>query len=189
MPGNTGRDENVAAGTWPLGLKALGRLHIGRQIPISRAKSLQTGDTSGVVWNWHKWARRREERLEGKWEKHLLHISLSFPSAVCCCCELLNSCSALSQKGLCSSGDGEWSLQLSALGAALNGRGCRSNVSLIDYSTKYTWEFSTWGSSQRCCSGSSDLKLLAGSGYCWVLLTHSCRSRRVPLISCLPSNS
>lgn len=52
----------------------------------------------------------------------------------------------------------------------------RSNVSLIDSSTKYTWEFSSWGSSQRCCSGSWDLKLLAGSGYCWVLLAHSCRS-------------
>lgn len=81
--GSTARDESVAAGTWPLGLKALGRLHIGKQIPISRAKLLQTGDTSGVVWNWLKWlrTRRREERLEGKWKKCLLHISLSFPSA------------------------------------------------------------------------------------------------------------
>lgn len=108
---------------------------------------------------------------------------------MCCCCEPLNSCSALSQKGLWLSGDGEWSLQPSNLGAPLNGRGYRNNVSLIDCFAKYTWEFSTWGSSQRCCSGSSDLNLLAGSGYFWVLLTHSCRTRWVLLVSCLPSRT
>lgn len=66
-----------------LGSESTGKAAIGKQTPISRAKPLQAGDTSGVVWNWHKWlwTRRREERLEGKWKKCLLHISLSFPSA------------------------------------------------------------------------------------------------------------
>lgn len=146
--------------------------------------------TSGVVWNWQKllWTRERKGLKEsGKNTSYTFRFL--FRLLVLMCCELLNSCSALPQKGLCFSRDGEWFLQWNALGAPWNERSNRNNVSLIYYYAKYTWDGSAWGSSQRLCSGSSDPKSLAGSGYCWVFLTHPLRSRWVPLVFCLPGRN
>lgn len=86
MSGSTARDECGSRNS-TLGAESMGRQYVGKQIPVSRAKSLQILVGKTHIWSCLELAQiavdkeERKKGLEGKWKERFLHISLSFPSA------------------------------------------------------------------------------------------------------------